>query len=31
MPDGTSRFSLGGKKLFHYMGTSTFANHTVLP
>ena len=31
MPDGTSRFSLAGKKLFHYMGTSTFANHTVLP
>src|SRR5215468_5248838 len=31
MPDGTSRFSLGGQKLFHYMGTSTFANHTVLP
>src|ERR1700716_1525310 len=31
MPDGTSRFSLGGQKLLHYMGTSTFANHTVLP
>ena len=31
MPDGTSRFSLGKDKLFHYMGTSTFANHTVLP
>ena len=31
MPDGTSRFSLAGKKLFHYMGTSTFANFTVLP
>ena len=31
MPDGTSRFSLGGKKLLHYMGTSTFANHTVVP
>jgi S-(hydroxymethyl)glutathione dehydrogenase/alcohol dehydrogenase len=31
MPDGTSRFSLGGKKLHHYMGTSTFANFTVLP
>src|SRR5579883_1053408 len=31
MPDGTSRFSAGGEKLFHYMGTSTFANHTVLP
>jgi S-(hydroxymethyl)glutathione dehydrogenase / alcohol dehydrogenase len=31
MPDGTSRFSLGGKPLFHYMGCSTFSNHTVLP
>ena len=31
MPDGTSRFSLGGQKLFHYMGTSTFSNFTVLP
>src|SRR3984885_12965085 len=31
MPDGTSRFSLGGKKIHHYMGCSTFANHTVLP
>ncbi|HUA55061.1 MAG TPA: S-(hydroxymethyl)glutathione dehydrogenase/class III alcohol dehydrogenase [Candidatus Sulfotelmatobacter sp.] len=31
MPDGSSRFSLGGKKLYHYMGTSTFANATVLP
>ncbi len=31
MPDGTSRFSLGGDKLFHYMGTSTFAQYTVLP
>jgi S-(hydroxymethyl)glutathione dehydrogenase / alcohol dehydrogenase len=31
MPDGTSRFALGGKKLYHYMGTSTFANFTVLP
>ena len=31
MPDGTSRFSVGGEKLFHYMGCSTFANHTVLP
>jgi len=31
MPDGTSRFSIGGKKLHHYMGTSTFANYTVLP
>jgi len=31
MPDGTSRFALGGKKLHHYMGTSTFANFTVVP
>jgi S-(hydroxymethyl)glutathione dehydrogenase/alcohol dehydrogenase len=31
MPDGTSRFSLGGKKLHHYMGCSTFSNFTVLP
>jgi S-(hydroxymethyl)glutathione dehydrogenase / alcohol dehydrogenase len=31
MPDGTSRFRLGGERLFHYMGTSTFANYTVLP
>ncbi|OAB56380.1 S-(hydroxymethyl)glutathione dehydrogenase [Phormidium willei BDU 130791] len=31
MPDGTSRFSLNGKKIHHYMGTSTFANVTVLP
>jgi S-(hydroxymethyl)glutathione dehydrogenase/alcohol dehydrogenase len=31
MPDGTSRFSIGGKKIFHYMGCSTFANFTVLP
>ncbi|HEX4339505.1 MAG TPA: S-(hydroxymethyl)glutathione dehydrogenase/class III alcohol dehydrogenase [Polyangiaceae bacterium] len=31
MPDGTSRFSLGGEKVFHYMGTSTFSNYTVLP
>ncbi len=31
MPDGTTRFSLDGKELFHYMGTSTFANYTVLP
>jgi len=31
MPDGTSRFSLGGKPILHYMGTSTFANYTVLP
>ena len=31
MPDGTSRFSLNGKPVFHYMGTSTFANYTVVP
>jgi S-(hydroxymethyl)glutathione dehydrogenase / alcohol dehydrogenase len=31
MPDGTSRFSLGGKPVHHYMGTSTFANYTVVP
>jgi S-(hydroxymethyl)glutathione dehydrogenase / alcohol dehydrogenase len=31
MPDGTSRFSAGGKTVLHYMGTSTFANHTVVP
>jgi S-(hydroxymethyl)glutathione dehydrogenase/alcohol dehydrogenase len=31
MPDGTSRFSIGGKKLLHYMGTSTFSNYTVVP
>jgi S-(hydroxymethyl)glutathione dehydrogenase / alcohol dehydrogenase len=31
MPDGTSRFSLGGKQVLHYMGTSTFASHTVVP
>src|ERR1700745_2008869 len=31
MPDGTSRFSLSGKTLFHYMGTSTFANLPALP
>src|SRR5207248_2432219 len=31
MPDGTSRFALGGEVLYHYMGTSTFANFTVLP
>lgn len=31
MPDGSSRFSLNGEKIFHYMGTSTFANYTVLP
>jgi S-(hydroxymethyl)glutathione dehydrogenase/alcohol dehydrogenase len=31
MPDGTSRFKCQGEPVFHYMGTSTFANHTVLP
>jgi len=31
MPDGTSRFSLNGAPVHHYMGTSTFANYTVLP
>ena len=31
MPDGTSRFSIDGKKIHHYMGCSTFANFTVLP
>jgi S-(hydroxymethyl)glutathione dehydrogenase/alcohol dehydrogenase len=31
MPDGTSRFSLNGEPLHHYMGCSTFANYTVLP
>ena len=31
MPDGTSRFSLDGRMLHHYMGCSTFANYTVLP
>ncbi len=31
MPDGTSRFSVGGNKLFHYMGTSTFSQYTVVP
>jgi S-(hydroxymethyl)glutathione dehydrogenase/alcohol dehydrogenase len=31
MPDGTSRFSIGGELVHHYMGCSTFAHHTVLP
>jgi len=31
MPDGTSRFSFKGKPILHYMGTSTFANHIVVP
>ncbi len=31
MPDGTTRFSHAGKPIFHYMGTSTFSEYTVLP
>src|SRR5471032_3316506 len=31
MPDATSRFSIGGEPLFHYMGTSTFSNYIVVP
>jgi len=31
MPDGTTRFSKNGKPIFHYMGTSTFAEYTVIP
>ena len=31
MPDRSSRFSIGGDKLFHYLGTSTFSEHTVVP
>ncbi len=31
MPDGTSRFSLNGKPVLHYMGCSTFSNYTVMP
>jgi S-(hydroxymethyl)glutathione dehydrogenase/alcohol dehydrogenase len=31
MPDGTSRFSLNGKQIFHYMGCSTFSNYSVMP
>ena len=31
MPDGTSRFSRGAETILHYMGTSTFSNHTVVP
>jgi len=31
MPDGTSRFSMNGKTIYHYMGTSTFSEYTVLP
>ena len=31
MPDGTSRFKFNGKTIYHYMGTSTFSNYTVVP
>jgi S-(hydroxymethyl)glutathione dehydrogenase/alcohol dehydrogenase len=31
MPDGTARFTVGGKPVHHYMGTSTFSNHIVVP
>ncbi|WP_063652207.1 S-(hydroxymethyl)glutathione dehydrogenase/class III alcohol dehydrogenase [Aliivibrio fischeri] len=31
MPDGTSRFSINGETIFHYMGCSTFSEYTVLP
>ncbi|WP_237055486.1 S-(hydroxymethyl)glutathione dehydrogenase/class III alcohol dehydrogenase [Microbulbifer sediminum] len=31
MPDGTTRFSVDGKPVYHYMGTSTFSEYTVLP
>ena len=31
MPDGSSRFKLGAERIFHYMGTSTFSNYTVVP
>jgi len=31
MPDGTTRFSIGGRNIAHYMGTSTFSEYTVLP
>ena len=31
MPDGSSRFSIGGETLLHYMGTSTFSSYTVVP
>ncbi len=31
MPNGTSRFSIDGKPIFHYMGTSTFSNYIVVP
>ncbi|NNK33661.1 MAG: S-(hydroxymethyl)glutathione dehydrogenase/class III alcohol dehydrogenase [Xanthomonadales bacterium] len=31
MPDGSSRFSLNGKTIYHYMGTSTFSEYSVMP
>ncbi|MFA0811694.1 S-(hydroxymethyl)glutathione dehydrogenase/class III alcohol dehydrogenase [Microbulbifer epialgicus] len=31
MPDGTTRFSVNGQPIYHYMGTSTFSEYTVLP
>ena len=31
MPDGTTRFQVGGRPVFHYMGTSTFSEYTVVP
>jgi S-(hydroxymethyl)glutathione dehydrogenase/alcohol dehydrogenase len=31
MPDGSSRFRLNGEPVFHYMGCSTFSNHTIVP
>ena len=31
MPDGTTRFSINGQPIFHYMGCSTFSEYTVLP
>ena len=31
MPDGTSRFTVGGNTLYHFMGTSTFSEYTVCP
>src|SRR5262249_20638850 len=31
IPDGSSRFSASGKTVYHYMGTSTFSEYTVLP
>ncbi len=31
MPDGTSRFSCKGQTVYHFMGTSTFSEYTVLP